>query len=53
MLIFESMLIILLKRRFAKKGQTQGSTPEPFLGQNELFVETKRKKQESTPEIQH
>ena len=39
-----------LETSFCQKRQ---STPEPFLCQNERFVETKRKHRESTPEIRH
>ena len=33
--------------------QKRKSTPERFFGQNERLVETKRKKNDSTPEILH
>ena len=38
------------KHRLSKKRE---STPAGFLAQNERFVETKRKKKDSTPEILH
>ena len=38
------------KHRLAKKGK---STPDSFLAQNERLVETKRKNNDSTPEILH
>ena len=41
---------IFWKHRLAKKEE---STPDSFLAQNERFVETKRKKNDSTPEIRH